>query len=138
MTRANEYKVYFAVTGDFDPDEITQLLAISPSEAWKKGDRNEITHYERKFSGWHLDSRLDQFTPLETQMIDVLDQLQGKSLEVAAIKKTHAAYIQLVGYFHGSYPGLHFEAELVSELAKFHLSVDFDFYDLYSDSREGS
>ncbi len=138
MTRANEYKAYFAVAGDFDPSEITQMLGISPSEAWKKGDRNEKTHYERKFSRWNLDSQLDHFASLETQVMDVLDQLQTKSAEIAEIKKTHTAYMQLVGWFHSDYPGMHFEEELIMGLAKLHLSVDFDFYYLYSDRREDS
>ena len=44
--------------------------------------------------------------------------------------------MQLVGYFHEDYPGLHFDTDLVAGLAKYGLSVDFDFYHLWSDQRE--
>jgi hypothetical protein len=44
--------------------------------------------------------------------------------------------MQLVGYFHEQYPGLHFEKDITEGLGKYKLSVDFDFYYLYSDGRE--
>ena len=47
-------------------------------------------------------------------------------------------FIQLVGYFKTNYPGLHMDRGLVSSLARYALSVDFDFYYLYSDAREDS
>jgi len=46
--------------------------------------------------------------------------------------------MQLVGWLYKDYPGLHFEKELVVGLAELELSVDFDFYYLYSDAREDS
>ncbi len=44
--------------------------------------------------------------------------------------------MQLVGYFHEGYPGLFFDAPLVHGLAKYGLSISFDFYELWSDGRE--
>ena len=44
----------------------------------------------------------------------------------------------LVAYFKTDYPGLGFDRALVNSLAEFSLSVDFDFYYLYSDIREDS
>jgi hypothetical protein len=41
--------------------------------------------------------------------------------------------MQLVAYFKTNYPGLHLRRELVESLAEYALSVDFDFYYLYSD-----
>ena len=36
--------------------------------------------------------------------------------------------MELVGYFYDSYPGLVFGREIVEQLAKYGLIVDFDFY----------
>ena len=58
MTEPNQYYSYFTVAGDFDPAEITVLMGVVPTECWAKGDRNERTHLERKFSRWSLFSRL--------------------------------------------------------------------------------
>jgi hypothetical protein len=138
MTRPNEYKAYFSVTGDFDPIEITKLVGIQPSETWKKGDRNERTRYERKFSRWSLNSRLNEFAPLEDQIADVLAQMEPSVEAICGLRKTFSTYMQLVGWFHTDYPGMHFDEKLISGLARFQLSVDFDFYYMYSDRREDS
>jgi hypothetical protein len=55
---------------------------------------------------------------------------------VSQRKQGLAGCMQLVGYFNEQYPGLHFERGIVEGLAKYALSVDFDFYYLYSNERE--
>ena len=138
-TRDNEYNAYFTVTGDFDPASITELLGLEPTRSWIKGSRNEKTHLERKFSRWSLDSRLARFAPLEEQIADVLAQLASKRSEISELASSYEKPImQLVGWFYKNYPGLHFDKELVAGLAELGLSVDFDFYYLYSDAREDS
>lgn len=44
--------------------------------------------------------------------------------------------MEVVGYFHAQYPGLSLEKEDIDALAEFGLSVDFDYYYMYSDRRE--
>jgi len=137
--RDNEYQAYFTVSGDFDPASITAEIGIEPTRSWKKGDRNEKTHLERKFSRWSLDSRLDKSASLEEQIADVLEQLKPKVEEVRRVSKAHGnGCMQLVGWFYQSYPGIHFEKDLIAKLSNFELSVDFDFYYMYSDAREDS
>jgi len=138
-TRDNEYKAYFTVVGDFDPADLTVQIGLHPTSSWKKGDRNEKTHLERKFSRWNLDSRLDQFASLEAQIADVLKQLKPKVDEIHRIGKVYGGGgMQLVGWFYQDFPGLHFEKELLADLAHFELSLDCDFYYMYSDKREDS
>jgi hypothetical protein len=137
-TRANEYRAYFTVTGEFDPASITEKLGLEPTSSWKRGERNEKTYLERKFSRWSLDSRLDKFVSLEEHIDDVLQQLKPSANEVRQVLKANDGGMQLVGWFYKDYPGLHFEKELIESLAEFELSVDFDFYYLYSDVREDS
>jgi hypothetical protein len=138
MTRLNEYKAYFTVTGEFDPEEISQRLQMEPSDAWKKGDRNERTHLERKFSRWSLNSRLDAFQSIEEQIADVLAQLDGKEDSVRELKRLYFTGMVTVGWFYKDYPGMTFDRELIAALAKFNLGMDCDFYYLYSDRREDS
>ena len=92
----------------------------------------------RKFSRWSLYSRLGRNCSLEDHITDVIQQLgENKSGFVEASSK-HGGVMQLVAYFKSGYPGLDFQRELVKSLAEFSLSVDFDFYYLYSDSRDDS
>ena len=137
-TRENEYSAYFTVTGEFDPKSITEQIGIEPTSSWKKSDRNEKTHLERKFNRWSLHSRLDKFALLEAHIADALEQLKPKAEQLRQILKGNEGGMQLVGWLYKDYPGLHFEKELVVGLAELELSVDFDFYYLYSDAREDS
>lgn len=51
-----------------------------------------------------------------------------------SLSKTFDGCMELVGYFNTGYPGLYFEPDIVAGLAKYSLSVDFDFYFYYLDS----
>jgi len=138
MTEPNEQYAYFAVGGDFDPSDISNLVGVSPSECWRKGDLNPRTRYERKFSRWALYSRLERQRSLEDHVQDVLEQMRVNPVAFGEASTKYAGVMQLVAYFKTDYPGLSFERELVKSLAEFSLSVDCDFYFLYSDSREDS
>ena len=138
MTKPNEYRAYFTLVGDFDPVEITKAIGLEPSEVWRKGDRNEQTHYERKFSRWSLNSRLSETASLEEQTADVLEQLNPKAEAIKNVQNRFDGGMQLVGWFHRDYPWLHFSKELIAGLAQLDLNVDLDFYYMYSDRREDS
>ena len=138
MTKDNEQFAYLTITGVFDPELITAEIGLEPTESWRKGDRNERTHYERKFSRWSLESRLSRSSPLEDHVRDVLDQSLGHVEQIRRLGEEHTVYIQLVGWFHNDYPGFGLTAETISGLAQLQASIDCDFYYLYSHEREDS
>ena len=138
LNERNQYYAYFTVVGDFDPAQITASIGVEPSEAWQKGDRNERTHMERKFSRWSLYSRLSRSESLEKQIEDVVIQLQPLAINVRSVLEQHDGGIQVVGYFHDAYPGMHLESQLLLDVGSLKLSLDFDFYYIYSDKREDS
>jgi len=137
-TRLNEFKAYFTITGDFDPSEMTERIGLSPSESWKKGDRNEVSHMERKFSRWSVYSRLDLSRPVVEHMRDVLQQIEPYSAKLKPEISRFEAGMQTVAYFHQESPWFHFDADVVTGCASLGLSIDCDFYTLYSDRREDS
>jgi hypothetical protein len=67
--------------------------------------RNERTHFERKFSRWSLNSRLDHSAELEKHVLDVLDQTRDHAESIREIGREFDCWIQLVGYFHNDSPG---------------------------------
>jgi hypothetical protein len=75
---------------------------------------------------------------LEDHIEDVIEQLRTNRAGFIEVSSKHGGVMQLVAYFKNSYPGFGLERDLVTSLAEFSLSVDFDFYYLYSDSREDS
>jgi hypothetical protein len=138
MTEPNQQYAYFTICGDFDPAEISALVGVVPTESWLKGDVSPSTHLERKFSRWSLHSRLERTRELEDHIGDVILQLCPRKLQFLEISLRYGGVMQLVAYFNTHYPGYHWERELVESLADYALSVDFDLYYMYSDSREDS
>lgn len=138
MSQPNEQYAYFTLAGPFDPEEITSRAGVAPSDSWRAGDLHPRTRLERKFSCWSLHSRLTRDESLEAHINDVLARLDQNPEGFASLSRDHGGCMQLVGYFHESYPGLHFDADLVSRLGKYALSLDFDFYYLWSDAREST
>ncbi len=136
MSQQNEQYAYFFVTSTFEPEDITRRVGVPPTSAWSQGDLHPKTGRERKLSRWCLQSRLSHHTFLEAHIADVLAQLDKNADAFAAVSKEFGGSMQLVGYFHERYPGLFFEPSLVAGLAKYNLSVDFDFYHLWSDGRD--
>ena len=136
MREANRQYAYFSLHGSFEPDDITVRTAVEPTDQWRKGDFHPVRRFERKASHWALQSRLPETEPIEQHIADVLEQLDRNPDAFAEVSLQHGGCMQLVGYFHNGYPGLHFDRSICEGLAKYHLSVDFDLYDLWSDARE--
>jgi len=138
MSKENEQYAYITVVGDFNPEAITARVGLKPSEAWIKGERNERTHRERKFSRWSLKSRLKLSASLEDHVKDVLEQALPKAEQFRQVGNEYQVGVQLVGYFYDDYPGFAVDQDSISGLARLNVGIDCDFYYLYSDSREDS
>jgi hypothetical protein len=138
MTKDNEQYAYFTVSGDFDPKVITDRLGIEPSESWQKGTLNRRTNYERKFSRWSLNSRLDHSAGLGDHVKDVLDQTCNRATAIRELAQEFNCLVQLVGYFHNDYPGFCLNSTQIAGLATLNVGIDCDFYYLYSHAREDS
>jgi hypothetical protein len=136
MSEPNRQYAYFTIADSFDPNEITRRVGIHPSDCWRKGELHPKTGRERKFSRWSLRSRLDEQMSLEEHIRDVLAQLEQSSSAFQQVSREFGGCMELVAYYHEQYTGLYFDSELVIGLAKYALSVDFDFYYLWSDGRE--
>lgn len=136
MVKDNEQYAYFSVSNGFDPVEITARVGVQPTECWRRGDICPRRQMERKFSRWSLYSRLERDEELEAHICDVLAQLDANAEAFREVSQEFGGVMQLVGYFHREYPGLSFERTVTERLGWYSLTVDFDFYGLYSHHRE--
>ena len=73
----NRCYTYFRITGDFDPDVITEQLGLQPNKTWKIGDKRcNGTTYD--FSSWVF-GYCDKYDVLvENQMHTTIDPLLDK------------------------------------------------------------
>ena len=86
MKTKNECYTYFRISGDFDPDTISEMLGILPDRSWKIGDsRNDGSTYD--FSSWSC-GRCDEYD-LDTgnQMRKTISVLSDKIDVLNSIRK---------------------------------------------------
>lgn len=73
----NSCHTYFKIVGDFNPDEITQMLGLQPNKSWKIGDtrRNGLLY---DFALWEFGRCDDYDVIIEKQMHKTIDPLLDK------------------------------------------------------------
>lgn len=77
MNNRNSCYTYFSITGDFDPDKVTELLELTPDETWKTGDlRCDGTKYD--FSNWEIGKCTEYDVFVENQMRKTISLLQDR------------------------------------------------------------
>ena len=138
----NKCYAYFALRGfTMSPDEVSVALGLKASKSWRAGDSHDahrIPGKKREESHWRVESRIarDAEVPLEDYVKDVLEQLAPRFDVAASLSKSHHGLIEVVGYFHRFYPGLHFEASTLQRMAELGVEIDCDFYYLVPEETE--
>jgi hypothetical protein len=138
MESRNRTSAYFSLKGsDFDPAEITKRLGVEPTMCWRKGDPHPaVAGVHRKSDRWSLKSRLPDSASLETHTADVLDQMDEHREAFFDLMREYDGELQLVGYFELDYPGFRLPPSATERIGFYKLSLDCDFYYLYSNQRE--
>ena len=77
MKEHNSCYTYFRITGDFCPDEISEILGLQPEESWSKGDeRRNGEKYD--FSSWIIGRCSDYDAETDNQMRKTIEPLVDK------------------------------------------------------------
>lgn len=81
MKKNNECYTYFKITGNFDPDEVSKLLQLSPEKSWKIGDvRHDLgdkkDYYD--FALWEIGRCEEYDVYVENQMRKTISVLKDK------------------------------------------------------------
>jgi hypothetical protein len=82
----NTCSTYFKIVGDFNPDEISKILNLTPEKTWKIGDlRRNGTKYD--FSHWEI-GRCSEYDPIvDNQMRKTISILQDKIPQLNQIRE---------------------------------------------------
>ena len=77
MNTKNSCYTYFKIVGNFDPNDISTLLNLTPEKSWKIGDlRHNSTKYD--FSLWEIGRCEEYDIEVENQMRKTIAVLQDK------------------------------------------------------------
>lgn len=77
MNTRNSCYTYFKIVGNFNPDNVSKLLNLTPERSWKIGDlRRNGTKYD--FSLWEIGRCTEYDIEVENQMRKTIFLLQDK------------------------------------------------------------
>lgn len=77
MSTRNSCTTYFRIAGNFNPDEVSELLNLTPEKTWKIGDlRPNGTMYD--FALWEIGRCTEYDVEVENQMRKTIALLQDK------------------------------------------------------------
>jgi hypothetical protein len=117
-------------------DELTRRVGIEPTEAWQAGDVVPPVRFPRKYSAWHLKSRLSHSEEVERHVVDLLEQIRGREAVLREIAGEFCVRMQCVGYYNEYNPGFRLEPDIVRRLAECGVTVDLDAYHFFNDKPE--
>jgi Domain of unknown function (DUF4279) len=116
--------------------ELNKRIGLQPTESWQVGEIVTPLPVPRKYSAWHLKSRLSASEKVERHVVDVLEQIQGREAVFRDIAREFSVRMQCVGYYNEYNPGFQLEANIVQRLAECGMMVDLDAYYLFDDKEE--
>ena len=96
MNTRNSCYTYFRIVGNFNPDDVSALLNLTPEESWKIGDlqRNSTTKYE--FANWTIGKCAEYDVYVENQMRKTISMLLDKIATLNQIREENDVEFFLV------------------------------------------
>ncbi|MFC1836304.1 DUF4279 domain-containing protein [Thermodesulfobacteriota bacterium] len=123
---SNSGRVYFSLTGDFAPAELTEAIGIQPTNAKMAGER--VPGKISACSVWDYSSE-----ETEGEMVDVHDLAPHAERIAAEVQKRDlTAVLQVVLWIstddENSTPAIGFEADVIAFLHQVGGTIDIDTY----------
>lgn len=123
--------VEFCIIGeDFNPEKITKMLMVEPTEYYIKGSKNK-RNFERKESCWSISTGYVE-TLYVSELFDVLlNKLTNKKEIIIKLKKEYnltCKFIIVINIEENIKPAIYLDKEII-KFANF-LEAEFDF-DMY-------
>ena len=95
MNTRNSCYTYFKIVGNFNPDDASALLNLTPEESWKIGDlRRNGTKYE--FANWKIGKCAEYDVYVENQMRKTISMLLDKIATLNQIREENDVKFFLV------------------------------------------
>ena len=128
----NTCYTYFAIKGDFNPDDITLMMGLTPSKFWCIGDKRQYGKGSYDFSLWEY-GRCDTYdVETSNQMTVTISDLKSKRLLLQEIKEKYDAVFTLeivpCIYVGESAPSLAPSREIIEFCYLTGTEIDIDLY----------
>lgn len=122
---------YFCLFGDeFDPNHVTSILRIEPTNTAYKGDIINKKHRIKETS-WTLGTDYEESLDVNHQLIKVVDMIRNKAKEINSIRIEHQLRIKffiVIRIEEGKTPALYFDSDFIEFVNMIHAEIDVDLY----------
>lgn len=116
-----------------DPDEITGLVGAPPDRSHRVGDlvspnRNSVSTHRRGLWSISTEGRLDASAHLSDHIRDLLERVTGDAGVWSVLAARHSTRVFVGWFMHRGNEGAHVESDVLMELGRLSLQLDFDLY----------
>ncbi len=129
---ATSIKVRFSLTGrDFDPDEVTRMVGVTPTKTWRRGEQRAGSDLEWEHDGWLLSIPEETSLDVAPQIAKLLGLLRDHVKSISLARETFKldAEVGVSIYLENSEPpSAHFALDTLKTLCELHADVDIDIY----------
>jgi Domain of unknown function (DUF4279) len=122
-------EVAFKLTGrGFDPDDVTKVIQLTPTETWRLGDYIQWTALKRKHDGWEVGLPERETYGMEEILLELLDALDPHNGRIAeAVERLNLeTEISFGVYVRGETPAGRFSAETIRRVSALGAILDID------------
>ncbi len=127
----NSCYTYFAIKGEFNPENITERLGLNPSKVWKTGDKRS-NGTEHDFSYWEFGYCDEYDVVTENQMHKTLAPLLSKTVILNEIRNEfdviYVLEIVSTVYSENATPCLAPSMEVIDFCHETRTEIDIDLY----------
>jgi hypothetical protein len=130
-------KISVALTlfGDFEPNELTRLLKVEPSETWRQGQPIPPSRVAQPMSGWRLCSDSPNEHSIEVHADALFKKLAPIWSELVRVCSGMEVELSCVSYSARA-PEIHLSSFAIRKLAELSGSIDVDVY-IYGEQAAG-
>jgi hypothetical protein len=109
------------------PEQITNLLHITPDRVWKAGEKRLHTDIVENQNGWLANSGLSEGNSLEEQLQAILAKFAEVSPQLRELSEIATLEVSCVLYA-SDIPALNFPPHFVSAMGRWNAGLDIDVY----------
>lgn len=109
------------------PEQLTDLLGVSPSDTWLTGDPIGVGSGKRKFSGWRLKAPVSHGAPLGEHVAWLIQSLPN-NLNFTSVTSHWEVELAVVAHLYRTTPEMHLSSAQVAQVGRWNASVDVDLY----------
>ncbi len=119
-----------------DPDEITTLLGVKPSQTWVQGDLVPRTSLKRHSNGWLLSSGCNRASELKAHLVALFEKVAPVKERFGLLPSSTQVDVSCAVYIYHSAstdeehntPALHLDSNQIRMLSTLAAEFDIDLY----------